>query len=103
LHVQRVMTEAFVDLLEWDEYYELPETLAMDAKRIFALRDQAERTSVSTALILLTFSNISSLVVPIDAQKLKETIKKHVDILLEDFLDDTELLKILPNIGLQVY
>lgn len=37
-----------------------------------------------------------------DAQKLKETIKKHVDVLLEDFFDDTDLLKILPAVSAQV-
>ena len=36
------------------------------------------------------------------AQKVKETIKKHVDILLEDFMDDTDLLKILPAVAAQV-
>jgi len=37
-----------------------------------------------------------------DSQKLKETIKSHVDILLQDFYDDTNLLTILPNVSLQV-
>jgi len=39
----RVLNEAFTEILEWDEYYNLPETLTMDAKRIIALRDQVER------------------------------------------------------------
>jgi len=102
LLIQRVLNEAYLDLLAWDEYNPLPETLAMDGKRIFALRDLTERTAVSTAVILLAFSNVSALIVPADAQKLKETVKKHVDILLEDFEDDEDLLKILPNVGLQV-
>ena len=38
LHLQRVLTDSFLELLEWDEYHLLPETLVMDAKRIFALR-----------------------------------------------------------------
>lgn len=37
-----------------------------------------------------------------DAQKLKETIKKHIDVLLEEFEDDTDLLRILPNVTAQV-
>lgn len=102
LLMTRIMTEAYLDLLQWDEYYTLPETLVMDQKRIFALRDQTERTAVSTATILLTFSNVNAFIVPADAQKVKENIKRHVDILLEDFYDDTDLLKILPNVGLQV-
>jgi len=102
LLVNRILTEALVELLEWDEYYSLPETLTMDNKRIMALRDQTERTSVSTAVILVAFSNISGFIIPMDSQKLKETIKSHVDILLQDFLDDISLLPLLPNVALQV-
>jgi len=102
LLMNRILTEALVELLEWDEYYTLPETLAMDQKRIIALRDQTERTSVSTAVILVAFSNISGFIIPMDSQKLKETIKSHVDVLLQDFYDDTNLLTILPSVSLQV-
>ena len=99
----RILSEAFVELLEWDEYYGWPETLAMDAVRFTTMRDQVERTAVSTAVILLTFSNVSAFVIPAHGQALKITIKKHVDILLEDFKDDTDLLRILPNVALQVH
>ena len=34
----RILNESYVEILEWDEYYPLPETLAMDTKRILALR-----------------------------------------------------------------
>ena len=50
---------------------QFPETLVMDSKRIVALRDATERTAVSTAVILLTFSNVQGFIVPMDAQKLK--------------------------------
>ncbi len=89
----RVLTEAFVELLEWDEYHGWPETLTMDAQRFLTLRDQLERTAVSTAVILLTFSNISGFVVPAHAQELKITIKKDIDVLLDEFNDDTDLLR----------
>jgi len=102
LLANRVLTEALVELLEWDEYHGWPETLAMDAHRFLTLRDQLERSAVSTAVILLTFSNISGYVIPAHAQGLKMVIKKHIDVLLEDFHDDTDLLKILPNVALQV-
>ncbi len=102
LQIQRVLTDSFLELLEWDEFNPLPETLMMDQRRIFSLRDQAERTAVSTAVILLAFSHVNALVVPMDAQRLKEKIKKHVDVLLEEFDDDSDLLQILPNVGLQV-
>ena len=38
----RVLTDAFLEILEWDDYYTLPETLTMDARRIVDLRDQVE-------------------------------------------------------------
>jgi len=99
---QRVLNESFTELLEWDEYYPLPETLVMDQKRIFALRDSVERASVSAAVILLSFSQLNSVIIPMDSQRVKETIKKHTDILLEDFYEDADLLKILPGVALQV-
>ena len=102
LLISRVLTEAFVELLEWDDYFGWPETLAMDAHRFMSLRDQLERAAMSTGVILLAFSNISGYVIPAHAQALKITIKNHIDILLQDFNDDTDLLKILPNVGLQV-
>merc|ERR1719225_1290687 len=98
----RILNESYVEILEWDEYYPLPETLAMDTKRILALRDMVERTAVSTAVILITFSNVNSLIIPMDSQAIKEKMKKHVDILLKDFFEDNDLLKILPNIAAQV-
>jgi len=79
-----------------------PETLVMDSKRILALRDATERTAVSTAVILLTFSNVQGFIVPKDAQKHKETMKKHIDILLEEFETDDDLLKLLPSVSAQV-
>jgi hypothetical protein len=72
LQVQRVMNDAYLEMLEWDdEYHVFPETLVMDTKRILALRDATERTAVGTAVILLTFSNVQGFIVPMDAQKLK--------------------------------
>ena len=102
LQIQRVLTESYLEILEWDDFNPLPETLVMDQRRITAIRDSTERTAVSTAVILLTFSNISGFVVPMHAQKLKETIKRDIDVLLEEFEDDTDLLKILPNVAVQV-
>merc|ERR1719350_1164522 len=99
---QRVLNDSFAELLEWDEYYTLPETLVMDQRRIFALRDKVERVSVSTAVLLLSFSNLSSLIIPMDSQRVKETIKRHIDILLEDFVEDIDLIHILPNVAVQV-
>ena len=58
LLISRVLTEAFVELLEWDDYFGWPETLAMDAHRFMSLRDQLERAAMSTGVILLAFSNI---------------------------------------------
>lgn len=98
----RILNESYVEILEWDEFYPLPETLAMDTKRILALRDRVERTAVSTAVILITFSHVNNIIVPMDAQAVKEKMKKHIDILLQDFYEDNDLLKILPSVAVQV-
>ena len=74
----------------------------MDQKRIFALRDKVERVSVSTAVLLLSFSNLNSLIIPMDSQRVKETFKKHIDILLEDVVEDIDLIQILPSAAVQV-
>jgi len=98
----RILNESFVEILEWDEYYPLPETLAMDTKRILSLRDRVERTAVSTAVILITFSHVNSIIIPMDSQAVKEKMKKNIDILLQDFYEDNDLLKILPCVAVQV-
>lgn len=98
----RILNEAYVEILEWDDYYQLPETLVMDAKRIYALRDRVERTSVSTGVILLSFSSLNAFIIPMDSQRVKETVKKHTDILLQDFFEDADLIKILPSVAAQV-
>merc|ERR1712131_521648 len=73
-----------------------------DTKRILALRDRVERAAVSTAVILITFSNINNIIIPMDSQAVKEKMKKHIDILLQDFYEDSDLLKILPSVAVQV-
>jgi hypothetical protein len=45
-------------ILEWDDYYRLPETLTMDGRRIVALRDQVRLLIVNYVLsyqILFSF------------------------------------------------
>merc|ERR1712045_105913 len=41
-------------------------------------------------------------IIPMDSQAVKETIKKHSDILLQDFFEDADLLKILPAVSAQI-
>jgi hypothetical protein len=53
-------------------------------------------------LTFQVFSNISGFVIPADAQKLKEAMKKDIDILLENFYDDADLIRILLDVALQV-
>merc|ERR1712045_415165 len=98
----RILHESYVEILEWDEYYPLPETLVMGTKRIIALRDRVERTAVSTAVILISFSQLSPFIIPMDSQAVKEKLKKHIDILLQDYYEDNDLLKILPSVAVQV-
>ena len=64
--------------------------------------DTVRKFNVSV-FFLQVFSNISGFVIPADAQKLKEDMKQHIDILLEPFYDDSDLIRILPDVALQVY
>merc|ERR1712029_585091 len=50
----------------------------------------------------ITFSHVNNIIVPMDAQAVKEKMKKNIDILLQDFYEDNDLLKILPCVGVQV-
>ena len=38
-----MLTEAYTELLQWDEYYSLPETLVMDQRRVFQIRDKVQK------------------------------------------------------------
>jgi hypothetical protein len=100
-----ILNEAYTEILEWDEYYHLPETLVMDEKRVFALRDQVDRVAVSTAIMMMCQANFVEnpfMKTLRRSSSLKETIKKNIDILLEDFQDDIGLLEILPRVADQV-
>merc|ERR1712045_531827 len=37
-----------------------------------------------------------------DSQAVKEKLKKHIDILLQDYYEDNDLIKILPSVAVQV-
>merc|ERR1712029_971255 len=50
----------------------------------------------------ITFSHVNNIIVPMDAQAVKEKMKKNIDILLQDFYEDNDLLKILPCVAVQV-
>lgn len=98
----RILDDAFAEILEWDETLAIPETLAMDYQRILALKQLAERVSVSTSVIILAFGYVSQSISSADAQKVKEIIKNHIDPILEDFNKDSDLPKLLPCIDNQV-
>ena len=100
-----ILNDAYTEMLEWDEYYQLPETLVMDAKRIYTLRIQVDRVAVGTAIMMICQANFPQtpfMQILRRSSSLKQTMEKNIDILLEDFQDDIGLLEILPRVGLQV-
>jgi len=100
--INRVMTDAYVELLEWDDYFEIPETLAMDFKRIVALRDAVERMSVSTAVVALAFSNLCTYVSLDGSLDFRVYLKGKIDVFFENFFEDADLITILPSVALQI-
>lgn len=83
-----ILNDAYTEMLEWDEYYQLPETLVMDAKRIYTLRIQVDRVAVGTAIMMICQANFPQtpfMQILRRSSSLKQTMEKNIDILLEDF------------------
>lgn len=50
-----------------------------------------------SVFLLQAFSNVNGFIIPAHAQKLKETMKEKIDVLLENFYEDADLISILPS------
>jgi hypothetical protein len=77
-----VMTEAFLEVLEWPYPNSFPETLMMDQFRFMAMRDKLHTLGLITSVQLITYSVVGPSVEGME--NLKSQLKEHVDILLQD-------------------
>uniref|UniRef100_A0A0B7AL99 T-complex protein 11-like protein 1 n=1 Tax=Arion vulgaris TaxID=1028688 RepID=A0A0B7AL99_9EUPU len=77
-----IMTEAFLEVLEWPYPNSFPETLMLDQFRFMAMRDKLHTLGLITSVQLITFSVVGP---SVEGMKdLKTQLKEHVDILLQD-------------------
>ncbi|XP_076624505.1 T-complex protein 11-like protein 1 isoform X1 [Colletes latitarsis] len=94
-----LLTEAYLDLLEWDFIPET-ETLLLDQDRLLELRDKTSRLSIIGAVILLVNNTVGA---PIHGvSRFKKNIKQHLTVLLDSVHSNKDLETVMPNIVLQV-
>ncbi|BFZ25037.1 hypothetical protein BsWGS_28076 [Bradybaena similaris] len=77
-----ILTEAYMEVLEWSDPSNFPETLMIDMFRFMAMRDKLHTLGLITSVQLITYSVVGSSIESVD--DLKKKLKEHVDILLQD-------------------
>ncbi|KAG6798669.1 T-complex protein 11-like protein 1 isoform X1 [Apis mellifera caucasica] len=94
-----LLTEAYLDLLEWD-FNPDAETLMLDQGRLLELRDKTSRLSIIGSIILLVNNTVGA---PIHGvSSFKKNIKQHLNVLLDSVHSNKDLETVMPNIVLQV-
>lgn len=94
-----IITEAYMELLQWDEAIQFPETLLMDQTRFMELRKRVQHTTLTAAVLLVTYGTVGSAIEGIS--NLKEQLKSHVEVLLET-IDKQVMTEALKNVAVQV-
>lgn len=95
----RLLTEAYLDLLEWD-FNPDAETLMLDQGRLVELRDKTSRLSIIGSILLLTNNTVGTSIQ--DVAKFKNSVKKNLTVLLDSVHSNKDLEMVMPNIVLQV-
>ncbi|KAK2586133.1 hypothetical protein KPH14_001407 [Odynerus spinipes] len=94
-----LLTEAYLDLLEWD-FKPDAETLMLDKHRLIELRDKTSRLSIIGSILLLTNSTVGSSIQGVASFKMR--VKEHLTVLLDSVHSNKDLEKVMPNVVLQV-
>jgi len=101
VQVQRVINEAYVELLDWDQDRVCPETVLVDARRLAELQDRALCLALIAAVLAVTYSAVGALVK--DLRDFKQTLKEHCTIIIADSKLIREDLKgLMTNVAEQV-
>lgn len=95
----RLLTEAYLDLLEWD-FNPDAETLMLDQGRLVELRDKTSRLSIIGSILLLTNNTVGASIQGV--AKFKISLKEDLTVLLDSVHSNKDLEKVMPNIVLQV-
>ncbi|XP_059143162.1 T-complex protein 11-like protein 1 [Physella acuta] len=77
-----IMSEAYMEVFDWPDPNNFPETLMMDQLRFMALRDKLHTLALITSVQLLTYSVVGPSIEGVE--DLKRQMKEHVELLLQD-------------------
>jgi len=77
-----ILTQAYVEILEWPDPNTFPETLQIDQHRLMGIRDKLHMLGLITSVQLITYSVVGPSVEGVGA--LKQQLKEHVEIFLKD-------------------
>ncbi|XP_018576855.1 T-complex protein 11-like protein 1 [Anoplophora glabripennis] len=92
--------QSCVDLLDWEEDAQYPETFMLDEERLIDLKMRTFRLISVATVLLVTISNAGA-----DLQSIapfKDSLKEHISILLQSVKNDKDLNETLPNVAEQV-
>nr|XP_023015221.1 T-complex protein 11-like protein 1 [Leptinotarsa decemlineata] len=98
--LKKSFLQACVDLLDWPENEEYPETFMLDVERLIDLQVRTFRLIGTATILLVTVSSLGA-----DLQTLapfKQSLKDHISILLQNVKNDKDLIDVLPNVAEQV-
>ncbi|XP_052277357.1 T-complex protein 11-like protein 1 isoform X2 [Dreissena polymorpha] len=94
-----ILNGAYMELLEWDLSRLFPETLVLDQSRLLVLRDQTQRITMVTSVMLVTYNTVGETIQGV--QQLKVKLKDEICAILEgDY--EKELTSRLEGIAEQV-
>ncbi|CAL1547673.1 unnamed protein product [Lymnaea stagnalis] len=94
-----IMSEAYMEVLEWPDPDNFPETLMLDQFRFMAMRDKLQTLGLITSVQLITYSVVGPAVEGVE--DLKKQLKEHVDLLLQD-VGKKGIKSVLDSIAVQV-
>ncbi|XP_048481273.1 T-complex protein 11-like protein 1 isoform X2 [Plutella xylostella] len=95
----QTLAKAYLELLEWDDSKNYPETVTLDAARFLELGLQIYRMVAVSAVLLVSPSCSADQAA---AAQLKHELKEKIYIIMGDACTDTQLNKVLPSIAEEV-
>lgn len=97
---KKTVRDAYIQLLEWPDNKNYPETFMLDEARLIELRVQTKKLINMATILLIAVSNVGADLQSIAA--FKQTLKNHCAIIFETYKSEKDLDDLLPNIIVQV-
>ncbi|XP_073828806.1 T-complex protein 11-like protein 1 [Musca autumnalis] len=94
----QAMSNAYMELMDWQENFDFPEILSTDKDRILKLGQRAKRLCVGASLVAICSA------VPIISQRSENRIElsKQIEILLQSITNEKEISEAIDNIWEQI-